>query len=492
MTKKKEFAINVIITSLTALVIHLISIYFNMYISKKIGSEGVGLFNLIMSVYAFFITISSSGINLTATRLISEEIAKNNNKSSFKILAECICISFFMGFVASILLISISDFIVNTFLNNKIDNTPLLVISFSLPFISMNLAINGYFSATRKISKTSLIQIINEVLTIFLAYIFLNYIFPNDITYTCLALILSMTISEIISFSLMYISYIKEKHKQKYTEDSKSYLKNILRICVPVAITSYIRSGLNTLKHFLIPIQLEKSGLSAKNSLSKYGIINGMVMPILTLPCIFVNSVSALLIPEFSSIYVTKNNTKIQSLTKRILLISFSASLCIFGIYLSFGDDILILLYHEKEASFYFLALVPLSIIMYVDNIVDGILRGIDEQVNVMKCNILDLVISTLIIYFLVPVLSTKAYIISLYVSEFLNGSISIFLLIRKTKIKFNIKHMILIPLCISLISRYILYIICNLFFITNLIFKIAIYIMIFIFLTKNINKGYN
>ena len=63
-----------------------ISIYFNSYITRKIGTEGIGLFTLIISVYSFFITLSTSGLNLTATKIVSEQMAKKIQKVALKLL----------------------------------------------------------------------------------------------------------------------------------------------------------------------------------------------------------------------------------------------------------------------------------------------------------------------------------------------------------------------------------------------------------------------
>lgn len=481
MRKAKLFLINICILTFTSIIMQSISIFFNVFISNKIGAEGIGLFTLIISVYSFFITLATSGINLTATRIVSEEMAKDNKKGSLKAMAECLILSFCFGLISSTILLLTSNFIVNVCFKNKITKLPLYIISVALPFISMSSAINGYFSATRKVFKSVISQIIGQLITIFFASMFLTLLLPKGLDYACIALILATCLSEIVSFFNLYVLYFIDKKKYKEKMDKKSYKKNIFHICIPIAITSYIRSGLNTLKQLLIPLRLQKFGLTHSMALAKYGTITGMVMPILTFPGVFVNSFAGLLIPEFSSIFVTKNYNRIKFLTNKIFKLSFTMSACIFGIFISFGDDLLVMIYHNVEASRYLLVLAPLALIMYVDNIVDGMLRGLDEQVNVMKCNILDLFVSITFIYFMIPIFSIKAYITSIYISELLNGTISIYLLLRKTKIKFDILNWILKPVGIALISRYLLYFVYNIFGFESIILKIFIYSVIFL-----------
>lgn len=63
----------------------LINIFFSIYIAKKLGSEGAGVFELIMSVYTFGITFANSGISLAATRITSEELDGNGRSTGLRL-----------------------------------------------------------------------------------------------------------------------------------------------------------------------------------------------------------------------------------------------------------------------------------------------------------------------------------------------------------------------------------------------------------------------
>ena len=71
---------------------------------------------------------------------------------------------------------------------------------------------------------------------------------------------------------------------------------------IPVSITSYIRSGLSTVKQFIVPNRLLAYGLPYTIALAEYGKITGMALPIIMFPLVFISSFSNLLIPEFASL----------------------------------------------------------------------------------------------------------------------------------------------------------------------------------------------
>ena len=104
MKRLKLFFINTIVLTLTSFLLHTIGVSFNIYISNKIGTEAVGLFSLVMSIYLFAVTIATSGINLATTRVVSEELAKGDYDRAKKAAKKCIFFSLITGLFASLLL----------------------------------------------------------------------------------------------------------------------------------------------------------------------------------------------------------------------------------------------------------------------------------------------------------------------------------------------------------------------------------------------------
>ena len=93
MKRFKFFIFNTSVLIITSVIFRLIDIYFTAYIAQKIGSEHLGIFQLIMSVYLFGITLATSGINLAVTRVISEELALDNNGGIKKVMKRCLYIT---------------------------------------------------------------------------------------------------------------------------------------------------------------------------------------------------------------------------------------------------------------------------------------------------------------------------------------------------------------------------------------------------------------
>ena len=471
------------------------ALIFNIYISNQIGSEAVGVFSLVMAVYLFFITVATSGLNIAVTVIVSEKFALNKNKQAIKAIRTCIFFSLLLGIAAGGLILLFSNFITSRCLHNMVSSRPLFYIAIGLPFIAMSSCISSYFTTIRKAYKNAISQVFEFTIKMFATIILLKINITNGVEAVCISLILADVISEVCSFTLIFILYIIDIRLKKL-EDVRSFGQrfNILKIAFPVAVTSYIRSGLSTLKQLIIPTQLEKSGISCSRALSQYGMINGMVLPVITFPTVFTDSYSMLLIPEFSTYVAQKNYKAINYIANKIFKITCAFTMCICSIFFIFSNDLGLAIYNNIEIGYYFKIFTPFIFFMYMDHIIDCILKGLNKQFGVMCCNILDLSITTCFIYFLLPVLGIKGYVLSIFFSEVLNFCISLFQLFKYSRIKPNLIDWIVVPLFCSFVGFFVVNIWRFNFvgLVGNLIFNVFLFVLVYgvaFFIINMLNK---
>ena len=383
-----------------------------------------------MVTYMFGITLASSGINITCMKLVSENYTLRNNLGVRKSSRKCIVICLLLAFATSSIFFLNSDFIVIQCFENKVNKTIVYLICIALPLISVSSAISGYFTAVRRVYKTVIGQFLEQISKIFSTFILFELFGSStSLQNICFILILGDLISEAISFLYLCTVYyfdIKYHFGLPTASISDNYLFKIFRILLPISLTSCIKSGISTLKQLIIPSSLQKNGKNLEEALSDYGIISGMAMPIIMFPATFLISVSGLLIPEFSRYYVKQDYKKIKIYTDKLIILSFLFSLLLTIFFSIFSNILGELIYHRKEVGVYIKLFSLLIPFMYLDIIIDNILKGLDAQTDVMIINIIDLLVSTLFIFFFVPIFGIKGYILSIFISEILNLSLSL------------------------------------------------------------------
>ncbi|MGN1033708.1 MAG: oligosaccharide flippase family protein, partial [Intestinibacter sp.] len=152
--RRKNLIINTFLLTFSTMILGFLGMLFRIYISNKIGSEGMGLFQLIMSINVFACTIAISGIRMTLTRLVAEQIGKNN-KSKVKALLKCgFFYTLFFSTVASLILYNKAYFISEFLIGDIKAQTPLKILALGMPFVGISSCFNGYFYGCRRVVKS--------------------------------------------------------------------------------------------------------------------------------------------------------------------------------------------------------------------------------------------------------------------------------------------------------------------------------------------------
>ena len=449
MKKKHTFVYNAFILITVSLIMRTVGMYFNIYVSNAAGAEAMGVYSLIGSVYAFGITLATSGINLAVTRLISEAQGKGNAAQAGKILRTCLVYALGFSITAAILLFSLAEIISFRMLGDTRCITPLRILSLSLPPISVTAALNGYFTARRQVIKNSATVFLEQIVRISATVFLINLLLPRGIEYTCIALATASTIAEICSLAIMSIIYFFSKRPtQKSNVSAREISSSLLSIALPVAFSSYVRSGLLSIEHALIPLGLKKFGADTSTSLKLYGSLQSMAFPIILFPAVFITSFSGLLIPEIAESRAAGNRNSVKSIQRKTLRLTLLFSIGVGGIMLCFAKELGAIIYpNTPEAANFIAYLAPLIPIMYLDSMTDAMLKGMGQQFYSMMVNIVDALISVILVWLVLPRYGIYSYIVIVYACEILNTALSVGRLLYISKLRPNISGWVIKPL---------------------------------------------
>ncbi|MBE6587214.1 MAG: hypothetical protein E7647_02220 [Ruminococcaceae bacterium] len=466
MNRAKKYFLNALLLSCVTVIMRAVSVSFNAYVTQKIGSEAVGLFTLVMSVYTFAITLATSGINLAAVRLTAQRLAlceekgadeQTLRKALRREMAGCVLYSLFFGVFASLLLFTLSD-VIGTFLLADQRTIPSLkLLSFALTPISLSSALTGYFTGLRKIYKNAIISIGEQFVKITVTCAALMTIAPKGIEYACLAVVGGSCVSEAASLLFSFLLFITDKNKTGGTvkaiqKNRKSSLTRAAEIAFPIALGSYVRQGLLCAEHIAIPAGLRRFGSGGSGALSSYGTLHAMAFPLIFFPSSVIGAFASLLIPELTECAELGKHGQVKRIAEKVVRFSLIFSFGCAGVFLAFGRDMGISVYSSPQAGKYVCAFAPLVPVMYLDTAVDSVLKGLGKQLYCMKVNILDSILSLVLVLILVPRLGTWGYVICVYVAELVNATLSIGKMILETRIRIS-PSVILRPLFAILVS---------------------------------------
>lgn len=446
----KKFLFNVLLVTISSLIIRTIGMAFQVWLSNTIGAEGIGLFQLILSVYSLGITFAISGSRLAVTRLVAEELGVRRERGARAALRLCLIYGLTFGMLSGGVLFWGAGFIGETWLGDARTIPSLKILALGLPLLSLSSVFSGYFTAVRRVMKSAVAQLSEQLTSVLLTVMLFTRFFAGDFEQACVMIVVGILIGDIVCLILQWVFYLQDIRKYSRSGNPPPKLfPRMIRIAVPVALGAYISSAMRTLQHLLVPAGLKKSGLSGESALASYGTIHGMVLPIMMYPSVLFFTLSDLLVPYLAQYKARGDHRALEDIISKVLRAGLNSALWIMGFFLFYAEDMSALVYKTLEPASYMRVLAPLIPLMYLDTLVDGILKGIGEQVHTMLFNSAESFLSVIAIYFLLPLYAIDAYIGILLVARTFNFSLSLCRLVAVTSYRISVSAILKAGLCL-------------------------------------------
>ena len=439
--RKKLFFSKVLQMALIMAVFNISNLCFGIFVSNRLGAEQTGLFHLIMNVQSIGISLSVSGMSLTATRLLSDMTRERALVCSDHILARCLRICLTTSVSAAAVMMCASDFIASSLIGRPEAAPMLRALSPALVCVAVSAVLGGYFTAFGKVGAIGTGRLMGEAASwIYIA----GAAHSGDGCIECIDVVAANVTAMIVQ--CLSDTYLWRKSARTHgAQKSSVTTRHVIALCAPLAIGSYLRTGLSSAENLLIPSRLGASGVA--DSLAQYGIIKGMSMPVLFFPSVAVGAFVSLIVPEIARRRARRQPNSIRYISSLSAQYILRFGFLVSAIFFVWADEICGYVYSRAEAGVYLRLLAALPLFMFFDSACDAILKGLDEQVFGLKVNIADAAMRVLLILVCVPVWGIRGYICILYISELLNLSLSYWKLKKITALRFPLAKAVMIPL---------------------------------------------
>ena len=394
MKGKKTFLINTAVLTITALILRGIGLVFRVYLSNIIGAQGMGLYQLILSIYMLASTFATSGISTAVTRLCADEMVVGSKKSVLQVLKRAVLLSLIVGLFLNFLVYVFASPISTVFIGDARAIPSVKILSFSLVPMGISACFKGFFLARRKTVLPSIASIFEQFVRITFVMLLLVSLKAKDIKTACFYVLLADVIAETSSCIFMYFATLNDKKQLKVNNSNltkrKGVVSSILKIALPITTGRYLTSGLRTAENLLVPKCLGAFSGKLDKGLETFGILKGMAMPIIFFPSSFLQAISTLLIPEISQSAALNQKNTIRKDVEKVISITIIGSILASGCFYICSNKIGVAFYNSVETGILIKVLAPLVPIMYLESVVDGILKGLNKQNSTLLYNTID------------------------------------------------------------------------------------------------------
>lgn len=445
--KSPVFIKNAFVMTVTATILRLAGMVFKIWLANRVGAEGIGLYQIIFSVYVFAAAFASSGICTAVTAMVASDerfgrrAVKRVMNRSFLLTA---VVSLISAAALSVLAVPISKYA----LKDMRAVLSLRVLSLSLPFMGLSACIRGYFIARKNAAVPSAVQIAEQAVRIAVSVGLITAFANSGAKLTTAAIFAGDTAAEFIAFVIIAAAYSHNVKKiGRGGEVPRHTLKKMLSIAVPITAGKYLTIGMKTIENIAVPTLLGMFYRGGGKGLALFGALKGMAIPILFFPSSLLSSVSTLLIPELTRDGTAGGRKTAAKKCETVITVTLISSVMTAACFLCEGARIGELVYGDTATGYIIKVLSPLVPFMYLESVCDGILKGLGEQNYSFKYNAADSALRIAAMWFLIPRFGMSGFLGVMIVSNVLTSSLCVSRIVKVGGIHIDVTGAVVKPL---------------------------------------------
>ena len=406
----------------------IIGFFYRIFLSRTIGAEALGIYQLIGPVFSLCFALTASSIQTSISKFVSDAIGGCKDslcgeKKARAFLLLGLVLSCGLSSLTGIFMYCNAEWIATRFLGEARCAPLLVLLTYSLLPCCIHACINGYYYGKKNAFVPSLCQLIEQIARVGSVWIIFQVTTEKGIPLTAFHAVCGLVIGECFGLLVSMSALLREKRMPRgsYSTDSvcnRTMTHAFLAMVIPLTINRLSVAFSTSLENLLIPQKLQLYGYSQADALSVYGILSGMTLSIILFPCVLTNSLSVLLLPAISEAKGRANENQIRRTTKKAIRLGLLLGFAFTILFLFTGDMIGNKLFHNALAGRFICRLAWLCPLMYISSLLSSILHGLGRPKQVLFVNLLACLIRIGMIWFLVPGYGIGAYLWGLLLSQ--------------------------------------------------------------------------
>ena len=377
---KQNFISGTLLLTLTGILSRIIGFYYKIFLSRRIGAEGLGIYQLIFPVFALIISVSAAGIQTAISRYCAQCRQKRQARAYLSV-----------GLSGSV-----------------------------IPAIS---------------------QILEQVIRVAGVWLVADIQMQRGQLVTPQIAVWGILFGELASslYAVTMVCFFSERTENKKTVPNPSVppssirltkiAKDLCSMAVPLTCSRILLSLCQSAEALLIPIKLRDFGYANSDALSVYGILTGMVFSTIMFPCVLSNSLSVMLLPAIAEANSRKQYHLVQKAIRRTTQLCVILGLVCTSGFLLCGNWIGIHLFHNTLAGIYVRTLSWICPFLFLASTLCSILHGLGKATLTMLINLAGAAIRIIFVFAGIPRIGLSAYLWGMLASQILICALAFFCL---------------------------------------------------------------
>ncbi len=424
---------SVVLITIFSFLTRVLGFLFRIILSRVVGAEGLGLYQVASSVFGVLMTIIASGLPLIISRMSASYYAKKDLKSQGSLITVALMFSLVLSCILCLFVIIFRGVFASILTDERCLQI-LIVLLPSIIFSSVYSVFRGAMWGQGNYFALCVTEFYEQVVRIVLGILAISS------TFSALenALNIGWTMSLACLLSMVFVVLLYFYYGGRLCKASKVQFLPLIKQSTPITMMRVVGSFMQPLIAFIIPARLVSIGYTSTQALSLYGVAVGMTLPLLFVPTTIIGSLSTALVPDISAAAANNNHKHIEERVRTSIFFALYISALFVPCFIGMGEEIGVFLYDNIVSGTLLQSAAWVLIPLGLTNITSALLNSLGLE----KRSFVNFAIGGIVMFISLWILPSLIGINALVIGMGLNYLVvaSLNLLLIKRNVKLNLK----------------------------------------------------
>lgn len=437
-------------------------------LSRMVGAEVMGLYQLIMPVYSVLLSLTAVGLTAAVSNLTPQYLALGNSRGIPQLLGTCLKILFLLMVPISAVVLLCYDPISVYWLGDARTQLGLILL---LPCVALTGVENlhkHFFYGSSLVRPPAVAELLEQLVRTGAVLGLLAYFLPQYPERVVGLIVAGMVICEVASAVTLTVLCRWRLHRMGLKgpgEPGRVRRRRVFSIALPVGLNALLGNLMGAVNAALVPQKLVEGGMEPSQAISELGVVCGMTLPMLALPTVFLSAMSLVLVPRLARSTALNRPQAVRDTVSKALSAVSVLALPAMGMMAVLGEELGVLLFRQEAVGEYLLPLAAATALSCYQAILGASLNGVGRQGTVawisLVCDGVQLAFTACLVG--VPSVGMGGFVAGMLVSTALGLVLCAWRLRAFTGLSFRLFHWVTAPGLAALLSALV----------TNLLFQV-------------------
>ena len=390
-SKGESFLKGTFILTIAGFVVKVIGSLNWIFVSRILGGEGIGLYQMAFPIYFFAMTVSQAGVPVAISIITAERVALKDIYGAKRVFRISMGLMLVTGLLFSVLTYFAADWLIEWhFIRDARAYLSMVVLAPTVFFVTLLAASRGYLQGWQRMTPTAVSQIVEQIFRVITMILLAQLFLPWGLEYASAGASLGAFAGAVTGLIvLVYYHWKLDRDIERdYGHDIKplpgtehepvlKIMRRIFMLSLPVSAASIMLPVVSNLDLMIVPQRLEVAGYSVNEATELFGYLTGMAVPLVNLSCIITASMAMSIVPAISEARALRDMKRVYNQTAASVRISNFVCFPAFVIVFVLATPISSLIYNAPGAGPAVMISAFSIVLLGLHQVSTGILQGL-------------------------------------------------------------------------------------------------------------------